>query len=413
MYHRFLVAMSAAFLLLGATSAQSEDYRLGPQDKIRLRVDERRSATNEVFEWQALTGEYFVGAAGEISLPLIGKLKAAGLTTDQLAEAIAGQIRDRTGLSIAPVVATELVQYRPFYIIGTVERAGEYPFRPGLTVLQAVAIAGGIRKSLASGRELIVQKGELAQLSQLFDSLRVRKARLNAELNNSEDIVLPPDLDKRKNQNFIKNVIEQETAILRVRQRALRSEVEALMGLKDFFTKEISSIEEQTKQQDKERRLVREELANVNTLVEKGLVVSPTRLALERSVSQLEGDRLRLETSLLKAKQENSRTEISILEARNKWATDVATLLRDTEEKLSETLLKLNTGRNLLAEAGATSSRSPNLLSAASPRYTLVRQIEGKTSEFEISEIGSVQPGDLIKVELPMPSEFSEDGSSN
>ena len=416
MRHRFLVAaLSAALFFLGAGNAQSEEYKLGPQDKVRLRVDERHSATNEVFEWQALSGEYFVGAAGEMSLPLIGKLNAAGLTTDQLSEAIGAQVRDRTGLTTAPVVAAELIQYRPFFIVGTVEKAGEYPFRPGLTVLQAVAIAGGIRKSLASGREIITQKGELAQLSQLFDSLRVRKARLNAELDNSEVLVLPPDLDKRKNQSLIKNVIEQETAILRARQKALSSEVEALMGLKDFLAKEVSSIEEQIKQQDKERRMVREESANISSLVEKGLVVSPQRLALERTVSQLEGERLRLETLLLKARQENSRTDISILEARNKWATDVATLLRETEDKLSETQLKLNTGRTLLAEAGesVTSAAGPKRPSAAYPRYTLVRQIDGKTSEFEVSEAGSVQPGNSIKVELPLLGEFSEEGSSN
>jgi protein involved in polysaccharide export with SLBB domain len=416
MRYRFLVAvLSAAVSIFGATNAQSEDYKLGPQDRVRLRVDERHSATSEVLEWQALTGEYSIGAAGEISLPLIGKLKAAGLTTDQLAEAIGGQIRDRTGLSIAPVVATELVQYRPFYIVGTVERAGEYPFRPGLTVLQAVAIAGGIRRSLATGRELIVQKGEVVQLSQLLDSLRVRKARLNAELDNSENIVLPPDLDKRKNQDSIKSIFEQETAILRARQKALSSEVEALTGLKDFLAKEVLSIEEQIKQQDKERRMVRDESANINTLAEKGLVVSPTRLALERTVSQLEGDRLRLETLLLRAKQENSRTEISILEARNKWATDVATLLRETEDRLRETQLKLNTGRTLLAEAGeiVTSAEGPKRQSAVYPRYTLVRQIDSKTSTFEVSEAGSVQPGDSIKVELPLLGEFSEEVSSN
>ena len=395
MRHSFLVAtVLSTLLLLSATNARSEDYKLGPQDKVRLRVDERRSAEGNVFEWAPLSGEYLIGAAGEISLPLVGNLKVAGLTSDQLSELIAGQIRSRTGLVVSPVVAAELIQYRPYYIVGAVEKAGEYAFRPGLTVLQSVAIAGGIRKSLATSRDILTQKGEAVQLSQQYDLLRVRKARLSAELDDSETIVLPPDLGKRKDEDFIRNVVEQEFSILRARRKALSSEVEALMGLKEFLTKEITSIEEQIKQQDKERRLVREETANVNTLVEKGLVVSPTRLALERAVSQLEGDRLRLETSLLKARQENSRTEIAILEARNKWAIDVTALLRETDAKLSETRLRLNVARNILTEAGESAFSSPNSKHSVSPRYTLVRQADGKFSEFEVSEAGSIQPGD-------------------
>ena len=93
----------------------------------------------------------------------------------------------------------------------------------------------------------------------------------------------------------------------------------------------------------------------------------------------------------------------------------MTTFLRETDAKLSETQLKLNTGRNLLAEAGesAISAASPKRLSTSTPRYTLVRQTDGKTSEFEVSEFGSVQPGDSIKVELPLLNEFSEEGSTN
>lgn len=416
MQHRGLLSvLLMAALLLGNLPARAEDYKLGPQDKVRVRVEERRAATSDVFEWAPLSGEYRIGASGEISLPLIGSLKAGGLTPDQLSDAIIGQIRERTGLTVTPIVALEIIQYRPFYIVGAVEKAGEYDFRPGLTVLQAVAIAGGVRRSLATGQELLVQKGEAAQLKQQYDSIRIRNARLEAERKGAETLTLPPDLEKRKNEGPVKRIVEQETAIMQARRQALNSEVGALTGLKDFLTKEVSSIQEQIKQHDKEMSMVREESANIDSLAAKGLVVSGTKLSMKRTAIQLEAESFRLETSLLKAKQESARADISILEARNKWATDVATLLRDTESKLGETELRLKIARNILYQAGEGIGLAVDAKRASpiNPKYTLIRQIDGKTDEFEVSEAGSVMPGDSIKVELPLAQDSAVEGVSD
>lgn len=84
---------------------------------------------------------YVVDHAGKIAVPLIGNVSARGLTTDGLTRVItrrlgAEYVRD-------PQITVDLQQNRPFFILGEVRNAGQYPYVSGMTVETAVAIAGG------------------------------------------------------------------------------------------------------------------------------------------------------------------------------------------------------------------------------------------------------------------------------
>jgi protein involved in polysaccharide export with SLBB domain len=107
------------------------DYRLGPGDKVRVIV----------YGEQDLTGEYFVSGAGTVSLPLIGILSVSGHTLDQFKADVEDAYRK--GYLKDPSVAVEVLSYRPFYILGEVNKPGEYPYTNALTVLNAVATAEG------------------------------------------------------------------------------------------------------------------------------------------------------------------------------------------------------------------------------------------------------------------------------
>lgn len=108
------------------------EYRLGTGDTLRLLV----------FGDPRLNGEFRVSDDGTVALPLVGQIPAAGRTTRALEGAIAGELT-RQGVLRNAQVAVEVTAYRPFFILGEVERPGQYPFQPGMTVLTAVAIGGG------------------------------------------------------------------------------------------------------------------------------------------------------------------------------------------------------------------------------------------------------------------------------
>lgn len=127
---------------LSQAQAAADDYKLGPEDKVRITVYEWRSARNEAYEWSALKGEFTVGPSGTISLPLIGEMEAASLSTGELAGLISDRLQSKVGLAQHPDAAVEVVRFRPFYVLGHVNKPGEYSYRPGLTALQAVSMAG-------------------------------------------------------------------------------------------------------------------------------------------------------------------------------------------------------------------------------------------------------------------------------
>jgi len=109
-----------------------QGYRLGAGDKVRIIV----------FGEDTLTGEYLVpGGTGKISFPLVGDVTAGGKTVSELETELEDALRD--GFLKQPRVSIEVLEYRPFFILGEVMKPGEYPYTNGLTVLNAVATANG------------------------------------------------------------------------------------------------------------------------------------------------------------------------------------------------------------------------------------------------------------------------------
>ncbi len=107
-------------------------YHLGSGDQVRIIT----------FGEDQLTGEFRVDEQGQIALPLLGSVTATGLTTQQLDQRIAGELRSRKVLS-DPSVSVEVLAYRPIFVLGEVARPGQYPYQPGMTMLTTVAVAGG------------------------------------------------------------------------------------------------------------------------------------------------------------------------------------------------------------------------------------------------------------------------------
>ncbi len=107
-------------------------YRLGAGDGLSLRV----------YDQPQLSGNFAIDDSGMIDMPLLGMVPAAGLTSAELAAAIGAALRAKN-LILAPSVAVEVAKYRPFYTLGEVNNPGQYPYRPDMTVLTAISIAGG------------------------------------------------------------------------------------------------------------------------------------------------------------------------------------------------------------------------------------------------------------------------------
>ena len=113
------------------TIRANQEYRLGSGDELRITV----------FGHDDLSGEVEVDGTGAVSMALIGQIQVLNLTTSQVEESIAQKLR--AGYLNNPKVSAEVVNYRPYYILGEVGNPGQYPYTSGLTVMEAIAAAGG------------------------------------------------------------------------------------------------------------------------------------------------------------------------------------------------------------------------------------------------------------------------------
>ena len=122
-------------------------YRLGVGDKVRLNV----------FGEADLSGTFEVGAAGQISLPLVGDIQAAGLDVNGLRDAASQRLSK--GYLKQPKITVEVVGYRPIYVHGEVKSSGEFPFKNGLRLRDAIALAGGYTYRANQGFVVLARDG--------------------------------------------------------------------------------------------------------------------------------------------------------------------------------------------------------------------------------------------------------------
>jgi len=399
-------------------TAAAADYRLGPQDRVRVKVAEWRTDKTEYFDWAIFSGEYAVDASGTIALPLIGNVPAEGRTTNDLAAAIEDTLQKRAGLSSHPEAAVEIAQYRPIYVVGAVERAGEYPYRPSLTVLQAVSIAGGLYRQADQGPNRI-ERDRLNALGAYENArldvrrLLVRRERLLAELTESEQIIVPEEL---REDADTKRLIADEFAVMKARKDALNSQLAANAELKDLFSKEVESLNQKMVVQDRQISIARRERQTVGALVEKGLAVSAREFTLERTLADLESKLLDYATAMLRARQEISKADRDATDLQADRKAKIVAEKQETEASLDQARARLATAQNLIKEATLASPQAvvPQLDAITQTTYSIVRNGNTSAAQSAADEYTAVEPGDVVRVEMTIKnSSLSEQPKSS
>jgi len=142
-----------AALLLGMfqamTASASEDlYTLGTGDELKITV----------YGEASLSGQFVVDQAGMISIPLIGDVKAAGLTLHEMKNTVRESLLD--GYLKHPLLSVEVISYRPYIIDGEVVSPGQYPFQQGVTIRQAITVAGGFKYAIYKHEAIITRRGD-------------------------------------------------------------------------------------------------------------------------------------------------------------------------------------------------------------------------------------------------------------
>ena len=405
---RMLGGLCLALALAAPAAAFAEEYRLGVMDKLRIRVAEWQTAKGAIRDWSAVSGDYSIGADGALSLPFIGTLPADGRTTAELAEEIGRKMQVLFGLKDLPSASVEIAEYRPVYLAGEVQTPGAYPYAPGLTVLKAVSLGGGLKRADPDqrfARDFLRSEGEAAVQLAERNRLLIRRARIAAEMGAAKDIVMPKELG---DSDEARAILESEKALMASREKRLRLQLTALADLKSLLTNEIDALGKKSETQTRQLELVQGDLTKVDSLAEKGLAISSRRLALEQRAADLQAALLDIDTASLKAKQDINKASQDETNLQNDWDAQLAQEMQNTEQELDTLTLKLGTSRDLMSEAMLQSADAVTLkggASAANIGYSILRTVKGKAEQIRATETTPILPGDVVKVDLSLATQ--------
>jgi polysaccharide biosynthesis/export protein ExoF len=393
------LSLAIAVAILPAT-VLAHEYRLGISDRLKIKMQ----------EWPDLSGEYTVTPDGVISLPLIGNINVVGLRLNDLAEQISDRLQRRSQGAERVFAAVEIAQHRPFTITGDVQRPGQYPYRPGLTVIEAIGIAGGYYRPelglLRLGRDVAVASGEIRTQSGRLTRLILREARLSAALDGREDILLPQELAKQKDDPAISETLKNEQGALALENELKRSERAAYVDIKALYESEIGTLRGQVRALNQEQTSIETQLKELRSMAARGLALAPTMFALERSLGQVVSQQMMAETAIVRAQESMTLAEQQVTKAQQERSRLNRKDLQQIRDDIAEARARIQTQTLLIREAqsGAPAELRERLSQDGERPDLVILRKEGETlRELVADETTSVVPDDIIKIPAVSP----------
>lgn len=409
------LVLSAAIGVAGGTGARAADaYTLGPADKLRVTVYQWvQTGTSGApgSQWSQsggdfqprLDGQFTVDNSGNLALPLIGEVPAEGRGAGDVARTVSEMFQAKLGTLTVPSASVEIVEYRPFYVVGVVDKPGSYPFRPGMTVLHAVSIAGGMyrRPDTDLGRyqrELMTAAGDGSLQAANRDMLTGRVARLESELAGRDAIAFPEEIVGRRGEPQIARMMADETKFMKQRQAALEAGVANQRQLKVLAEKQNLSLEAQAAATERQMAIAKKELEDQTDLVNRGLSRRPVLFPIDSRLAEAEGRKRQLQSDILKNAQDIARSDQVAAELGTTRRTEILDQLKEARANIEQARQKIATDQRIVDHSdGEVQRRSGE----AVPTYAILRREGERVRERSVSETARVEPGDIVRVVIP------------
>jgi polysaccharide export outer membrane protein len=391
---RFAAWLGASFMALGlACSSASAAYLLGPGDKLVVTVYgapdlERRTAVN---------------ADGQIIMPLIGSVPVAGLSIDDAKQLIQKLLAEKNIVKV-PDVSIDITDHRPFYATGDLSRPGSYAYQPGLTVRQAVVLAGGYDLvRFHFGQNPFIQAAELRSdyqtLSTDLAREQLKQVRLQAELAGKTDADFGKFADIPISQKTFEDLASIERRSLKERMDNAAREQASLQRVVDFSKAQVSALDASIAGESDNIKQQLEDTDKFKTLSEKGLITSNRVLDEQRSLNlartRLQDNQAR--AALARRELENAQRAVDrFVEQRR---SDLTTQLSETLANIERIKNRVEASAEKFAILG-TGSSAILMAGGDGPEVTVFRAENGKQVTIRGDLDTAIEPGDVVQVQL-------------
>ncbi|MBV9431730.1 MAG: polysaccharide biosynthesis/export family protein [Hyphomicrobiales bacterium] len=401
---RFSGLLSATALLLSVLPA-SAAYKLDVGDVLEISVARVPELLHRVP----------VQLDGTISFPALGTIKAAGLSPLEVQAKIQATLATRVfrvrmpdgredSIIIEPndVVAT-VVEYRPIYVNGDVSKPGEHPFRPQMTVRQAVALSGGYDVLHATMNNPYL---EVADLRSELDSLwaevaksEMQVARLRAELDGKQNLDPGAVADSPLPRATIAEIVRLETEELKTRLADYEREKAYLQHSIDQMAAEAGVLAEQETKEEQGTEADADELKRATDLYSKGTLTSTRVTDARRAVLLSSTRKLQITAQLMQVRKQQDDFARQLERLDDQRKIKLLEELQDANVKLAQNRAKLEGVREKLEYSSQVRSQLTRA-TTGSPQITIMRKAEKGWDKSAVNEDYELQPGDVIEVAL-------------
>ncbi|HZD54087.1 MAG TPA: polysaccharide biosynthesis/export family protein [Woeseiaceae bacterium] len=352
-----------------------------------------------------LTGTYPVGTDGSIRVPLVGTVAVAGLSM----AAAESELKRRVSglLDYAASVTVDMAHYRPVFVMGAVTAPGEFEYTPGLSVMQAVARAGGLASGTgAEATTMDALRARKALLAALLEvqMLSVRRAALSQSLDGVDTLSLPDHLDGAGNTPLLRSMLREQQDLLDAARKRLRDSQSFIERQKQQIDNEIRALLAQQKTLSAQANVVARELGATQSLRDKGLTTSLRLLSQQQMESDLMVALQRASASLSRAQLDKVELEQRLQDQENAWRQDLLTQKAKTSADLAQARTGLEAAQQQALALGSVLIKgSLQEVSVNNMRFIIGRLGKQGFQDIPADANAPLQPGDILRVELPWP----------
>lgn len=375
------IALLCAFV--GRAPAADDPYRVGPGD----------SLTVSVLGQAELSTTVTLRDGGTVRLHLLGEIEAGGKTLAEIERHIAERATEVFGVEASVIVG--IAEYRDIFVMSGVERPGAYPYRPGMTVIKAIATAGGYPKP---------QLSESADYRLEEARRQAMRARTRIEYAEAEIKAIETELEAIEADEPAEETLEEEAGPaaaqrnrVRLRRALLERSVESSERQSSLAVEEAESFAKRRELIARQLQSIEEQLQNVEALTNRGLARREQYLDLLVEADDFRADELEATAFQARAKQTAANAESAIVLAETRYREELLADLIRARESLEVARADLRTAMAYLHRAGAEATAG--LLPEEPLRlFEIYRRRGDETLKMPAELTTPLQPDDVLAI---------------
>jgi len=373
---------------------------------------EQQPALRTFYQRMDLTGEYNIQPDGSISFPRLGRFVVAGKSLQDVQADLAGAFERVMGRGCD--VNLTIIEQQPIYVVGPVKSPGAYKYVPGMIVLQAVALAGGLDRGLAQRSQIIETMREserMRQASVKMKRLLAQRARLDAEREDPAGAQSSTHLISMAADKDAEVFFASELTMLQLQRKSRQQHLSQLNGNVTAIRTELKALERRSALLDKQLAMRYERLSTLQNLMARGLETRHRLITAESEVADFEGRKQELHVAISQAEQKLVQTEEAVAKFNLEHQLNVEKESATIDQEIAHTQTVLASTEIVADVLKATVGHISFDPAPSAAMFQIVRRKAGESVVIAAQETTVLEPGDVLRVSVVNSTKAPSSGS--